>query len=116
MTQAQLDRAVASVTGESVRDVRDRGFSMLENSPEIPDVDDLYLVIDCPFCGGVIPYPGLPDGDTSALAACPACDIEFEYAPHEVYPAGRTVNRPCFAWGKPHGLRLRVTSTRRTSA
>ena len=85
MTQAQLERAVASVTGESVRDVRDRGFSMLENSPEIPDVDDLYLVIDCPFCGGVIPYPGLHGDDALALAACPACDIEFEYAPHEVY-------------------------------
>jgi hypothetical protein len=87
MTQAQLERAVASATGETIRDVRSRGFSILENSPGTPDPDDLSLVIDCPFCGGVIPYPGLPDGDAPALAACPTCDVEFEYAPYEVYTA-----------------------------
>jgi hypothetical protein len=87
MTQAQLERAVASATGETIRDVRSRGFSILENSPGTPDPDDLSLVIDCPFCGGVILYPGLPDGDAPALAACPTCDVEFEYAPYEVYTA-----------------------------
>jgi hypothetical protein len=83
MTQAQLERAVASATGETIRDVRSRGFSILENSPGTPDPDDLSLVIDCPFCGGVIPYSGLPEDDT--LATCPACDVEFEFAPYEVY-------------------------------
>jgi hypothetical protein len=87
MTQAQLERAVASATGETIRDVRSRGFSILENSPGTPDPDDLSLVIDCPFCGGVIPYPGLPEGDAPALAVCPACDVEFEFVPHEVYAA-----------------------------
>ena len=95
MTQAQLDRAVASATGETIRNVRSRGFGILEHWPESSDPEDLCLVLDCPFCGGVIPYSGLPEDD--ALATCPACDVEFEYAPHEVYPAGRTVNRPCFA-------------------
>jgi hypothetical protein len=85
VTQAQLDRAVASVTGETVRDVRNLGFSILEHRPETPDPDDLCLVLDCPFCGGVIPYSGLPEDDT--LAACLACDVEFAYAPHEVYAA-----------------------------
>ena len=97
MTQAQLDRAVASVTGETVRDVRNRGFSILEHLPETSDPEDLSLVIDCPFCRTTMPYPGLHEDDTLALAACPSCDIEFEYAPHEVYPADRTVRRPCFA-------------------
>ena len=85
MTQAQLERAVASATGETIRDVRSRGFSILAQRTESPDPDDLFLVIDCPFCGAVIPYPGLHGDDALALAACPACDIEFEYAPHEVY-------------------------------
>ena len=87
MTQVQLDHAVAMATGETVRAVRHLGFSILENSPDSPNLDDLSLVIDCPFCGGVIPYSGLPGDDAPALAACPACDVEFEYAPHEVYPA-----------------------------
>jgi hypothetical protein len=87
VTQAQLERAVAVATGETIRDVRSRGFSILERRPESPDLDDLSLVIDCPFCGAVVPYPGLPDGDAPALAACPTCDVEFEYAPYEVYTA-----------------------------
>ena len=90
MTQAQLDRAVAVATGETIRNVRSRGFGILEHRPETPDPDDLCLVLDCPFCGGVIPYSGLPGDDALALAACPACDVEFEYAPHDVYPADRT--------------------------
>ena len=85
MTQAQLDRAVASATGETIRDVRNRGFGILKHRLEPTNPDDLFLVIDCPFCGAVVPYPGLPEGDTSALAVCPACDIEFEFAPYEVY-------------------------------
>jgi hypothetical protein len=93
VTQAQLDRAIASATGETIRDVRHLGFSVLEQRPEFPNPDDLSLVIDCPFCGGVIPYPCLPDGDAPALAVCPSCDVEFEYAPHEVYPAGMTVSQ-----------------------
>jgi hypothetical protein len=87
VTQVQLDHAVAMATGETVRAVRHLGFSILEPRPECPDLDDLSLVIDCPFCGGMILYPGLPGDDAPALAACPACDIEFEYAPYEVYTA-----------------------------
>jgi hypothetical protein len=94
VTQAQLDRAVATATGETVRDIRHRGFGILEHRPASPDPDDLSLVIDCPFCGGVIAYPGLPGDDAPSLAACPTCDVEFEYAPYEVYTAGTTFSRP----------------------
>jgi hypothetical protein len=83
VTQAQLDRAVAVATGETVRDVRHRGFTILEQRPETPYPDDLSLVLDCPFCGAVISYSGLPEDD--ALATCESCDVEFAYAPHEVY-------------------------------
>jgi hypothetical protein len=93
VTQHQLDRAVAVATGETIRDVRHRGFSVLEQGLEPPNPDDLSLAIDCPFCGAVVPYPGLPGNDAPALAACPSCDVEFEYAPHEVYPAGMTASQ-----------------------
>lgn len=43
MSQAELDRQVSRVTGESLREVRRRGFSVL--SPQLsvlePDADDL---------------------------------------------------------------------------
>jgi hypothetical protein len=87
VTQAQLERAVAVATGETIRDVRNLGFSILEHRLEPTDPDDLSLVLDCPFCGGVIPYPGLPGDDAPTLAVCPACDVEFEFVPHEVYAA-----------------------------
>jgi hypothetical protein len=86
VTQAQLDHAVAVATGETVRAVRNWGFSLVHRS-EAPDLDDLSLVINCPFCGAVVPYPGLIGDDSPALAACPACDVEFEFVPHEVYAA-----------------------------
>ena len=43
MSQAELDRQVSRITGESLREVRRRGFSVL--SPQLsvfdPDADDL---------------------------------------------------------------------------
>jgi hypothetical protein len=39
VTQAQLERAVASATGETIRDVRSRGFSILAQRTESPDPD-----------------------------------------------------------------------------
>jgi hypothetical protein len=38
MTQAQLDRAVAQTTGESLATIRSRGFSLVEPGP-ISDLD-----------------------------------------------------------------------------
>lgn len=39
MTQAQLDRELADVTGESVDEIRRRGFSLIE-MPERPQIVD----------------------------------------------------------------------------
>ena len=44
MTQAELDREVAGLTGESVRTIRKRGFSLMEVEyppPQIVDWDEL---------------------------------------------------------------------------
>jgi hypothetical protein len=83
MTQRQLVRAVAGATGESVRTIRSLGFGVLASRPARA-AEDLDLVLDCPFCGRRVPYPG--DGD--ALAECLRCDVYFDVRPGEVYLAG----------------------------
>jgi hypothetical protein len=85
VTQLEIDHAVALATGEPLRAVRSRGFSIVPDRHESPDPEDLALLLDCPFCRAMIPYPALPVSTPPALAVCPACDVEFEFAPHEVY-------------------------------
>ena len=46
MTQSDLDRAVASATGESIRTIASRGFSLIEAPPHDPDMSRDPLVID----------------------------------------------------------------------
>jgi hypothetical protein len=87
MTQSQLDRSIAGLTGESPRTIRRLGFGLQAASPGDPE--DLRLVVDCPFCGRPVPYPGrVPDG-SPALAECaePRCDVYFDFDPAEVYAA-----------------------------
>ena len=85
MTQAQLDRAVAAATGESLATVRTLGFSLLvpRSVPRAPD--DLGLVLDCPFCGQSVPYPGALRHGAPALAECARCDVDFDFQVDEVY-------------------------------
>ena len=86
MTQSQLDRSIAALTGEPIRLVKQLGFSLLSAEAEALEPEDLVLVLDCPFCGHPAPYPG-PAGDGSAtLAECDRCDVSFEYEIDEVYP------------------------------
>ncbi len=48
MTQLQLDRAVAKATGESLREIRHRGFSIVDPTDVAfdPEPDDLPQFID----------------------------------------------------------------------
>ena len=39
MTQAELERELAAVTGESLSEIRRRGFSLVEVSPEPQSID-----------------------------------------------------------------------------
>jgi hypothetical protein len=84
VTQAQLDRAVASATGETLRDVRSRGFGLLSARRRSPEPDQLILVIACPFCRAVVQFVPASEIEMPALVGCPECDVEFEYAPHEI--------------------------------
>jgi hypothetical protein len=49
--------------------------------------EELRLVVDCPFCGRAVPYPGLAGDGTPALAECLSerCDVYFDFAPGDVY-------------------------------
>ena len=88
MTQAQLHRSVAGRTGESPRTVRRIGFQ--PHRPIGPRPEDLRLVVDCPFCGTAVSYPGRVGDGSQALAECqgPRCDVYFDFDPGEVYAAG----------------------------
>lgn len=87
MTQAQLDRAVAAATGESVRTVRRHGFGVPAASPP-DDGGELRLRLGCPFCGRPAAYPGLAAGGEACLAECLRCDVYFDFDPREVYADG----------------------------
>ena len=87
MTQTQLDCAVAGATGESLRTIHHLGFSVLGNEPEVPETDDLVLVVDCPFCGRAVPYHGRCSDGSKPLAECERCDVYFDFADEDVYPA-----------------------------
>lgn len=85
MTQLQLESAIAGTTGESLRTIRARGFSLLHPRPSHEDTCVLRLQLDCPFCGRPVAYPGTAADGSIALAECDRCDVDFEVAPTEVY-------------------------------
>ena len=88
MTQAQLDRSVAA---PHRRVAPHRPPPRLPARPGRPDLEpeDLRLVVDCPFCGRAVPYPGRAGDGSPALAECldPRCDVYFDFDPAEVYAA-----------------------------
>ncbi len=87
MTQAQLDRHVARSTGESPRTVRRLGFSALHDGPAESHPGALYLVVDCPRCGGRAPYPDRLAGGPQPPAECPGCEAPFGFDLLDVYVA-----------------------------
>ena len=85
MTQTQLHRQVARITGEPLSRVSSMGFSVTSLDPADLEPEDVQLVLDCPFCRRPVPYPG-PAGDGSeTLAECDRCDVYFEFGVEEVY-------------------------------
>jgi hypothetical protein len=85
MTQAQLVRSVAKVTGDSLATVKRLGFSVLSPRSSNSEPGDLCLALDCPFCGRPVPYPGPARDGALLLAACLRCDVYFDFDVDEVY-------------------------------
>jgi hypothetical protein len=88
MTQTRVSYSVAFVTGETLRTIRDRGFSLVVENPDDLDPEDLRLVLDCPFCRTAVPYPGVARDGSLPMAECLACDVYFPFVINEVYAAG----------------------------
>lgn len=84
MTQSQLDRSVATRTGESLQTIHRLGF---QSDPAPLESEEIRLVVDCPFCGRAVPYPGRSRDGSPALAECvnPGCDVYFDYEDTNVY-------------------------------
>jgi hypothetical protein len=86
MTQLQLDRSIAALTGEPIKLVRRLGFSVLTGEAEALEPEDFRLVLNCPFCGHPAPYPDQAGDGSALLAECDRCDVYFDYEVDEVYP------------------------------
>jgi hypothetical protein len=84
MTRSLLELAVADALGVPIATVPRLGFGLTTLvRPHEPD--DLRLVLDCPFCGHAVPYPGRSRDGSLALAECLRCDVYFDFAEVEVY-------------------------------
>jgi hypothetical protein len=85
MTQTQVEHQIARTTGESLATICRMGFSAMSQQPDELEPEDVQLVLDCPFCGSPVPYPGLAGDGSEAMAECVCCDVYFEFDPEEVY-------------------------------
>lgn len=85
MTQAQLEHAVATTTGESLITVRNLGFRLHRPRWNASEPRDLCLALDCPFCDRPVPYPGRACDGAPAMAECARCDVFFDFEVDEVY-------------------------------
>ena len=91
MTQEEIDRAVARATGETVRVIESRGFTMQEEESSDPDADDGRLCIDCPRCRTPILLSDRGLAYLPEAADCDRCDAFFDYAFEEIYDIAPTV-------------------------
>jgi hypothetical protein len=86
MTQILIERAVASALGEDLATVRRLGFGAA--TPDDPyEAGDVRLVLDCPFCGRQLCYPGRARDGSPALGECSPCDVYFDFEDDDVYVA-----------------------------
>jgi hypothetical protein len=85
MSAISLEHMIADRLGESPRTIHRLGFQ--PGTPRLYEPAELRLVVDCPFCGRAVPYPGLAGDGTRALAEClgERCDVYFDFAPGDVY-------------------------------
>jgi hypothetical protein len=86
MTRTLIEHAVATALGEDVATVRRLGFGpALLDAPG--DLNDVRLVLDCPFCGRPVGYPGRGRDGSPAMGECAACDVYFDFEDDDVYVA-----------------------------
>jgi len=84
MTRTQLNHQVARITGEPIENITALGFSLLHPGGESMEPEDIMLVLECPFCGRTVPYPGSAAAGSEPMAECERCDVYFGFLPQEV--------------------------------
>jgi hypothetical protein len=84
MTRTQLNHQVARITGEPIGNITALGFSLLRSGGEGMEPEDIRLVLECPFCGQPVPYPGPAAAGSEPAAECERCDVYFGFLPEEV--------------------------------
>ena len=84
MTRTQLNNQVARITGEPIGNIKSLGFSLLCPSSESMEPENIRLVLECPFCGRPVPYPGPAAEGSEAIAECEQCDVDFDFLPQDV--------------------------------
>ena len=85
MTRTQLNHQVARITGEPIGNITALGFSLLRPGGESMEPEDIRLVLECPFCGRPVPYPGSAAAGYEPMAECERCDVYFGFDTFEVY-------------------------------
>lgn len=85
MTQKQLEHHVARITGEPLVLILRLGFNVMSQKTDDLEPEDVQLVLDCPFCGHPVSYPGQTSDRAETLAECDGCDVYFGFDPEEVY-------------------------------
>jgi hypothetical protein len=85
MTRTQLNHQVARITGEPIDYITALGFSLLRLGGERMEPEDIRLVLECPFCGRPVPYPGSAAAGSELMAECERCDVYFGFDTFEVY-------------------------------
>jgi hypothetical protein len=107
MTRTQLNHQVARITGEAIDCITALGFSLLRPGVESMEPEDIRLVLECPFCGRPVPYPGSAAPRSEPMAECERCDVYFGFLPEEVrdIPVERS-RRPIETLGSLRQLKL----------
>jgi hypothetical protein len=85
MTRTQLNHQVARITGEPIDYITALGFRLLRPDGESMEPEDIRLVLECPFCGRPVPYPGSTAAGSEPIAECERCDVYFGFDSFEVY-------------------------------
>jgi hypothetical protein len=84
MTRTQLNHQVARITGEPIDHITALGFGLLRPGSDDIEPEDFSLVLECPFCGRPVPYPGPAAAGSETMAECERCDVYFGFLPQEV--------------------------------
>ena len=83
MSRPRLNAEIARATGESLRTIRQQGFSLLRLDVPIPQPVSR-LCLACPGCGSDVPLSA-EMGALPEWAECEQCDIAYPYGDEEVF-------------------------------